>query len=53
MSCDIDIERHVCTCLSAWERVLIKPGFISHEKYDLNHGLNHTKTRFDQTRFKP
>ena len=32
---------------------LVKPGFISHKKSDLNHGLNHTKTRFDQTRFKP
>ena len=27
---------------------LAKPGFISHEKSDLNHG-NQTKTRFDQS----
>ncbi len=32
---------------------LIKPGFISHENSDLNQGINHTKTRFDQVRFKP
>ncbi len=36
-----------------FKRGLIKPGFISHEKSDLNHGLNHTKTRIDQTRFQP
>ncbi len=32
---------------------LAKPGFISHENSDLKHGLKQTKTRFDQTRFKP
>ncbi len=58
ISHDINIECHACTCLSVefkpkFKPGLAKPGFISHEKSDLNHGLNHTKTRFDQTRFKP
>ncbi len=43
---------HLISLLSSMP-VFANCQFISHKKSDLNQGLNHTKTGFDQTRFKP